>query len=73
MVGIIKKFYCRITRSCIYWKDDVRENINLTIKADSLEEAKVKLHKEAFNLEFSSASKLVQDILISVDGEWIPA
>lgn len=68
-----KKFYCRITRSCIYWKDNIREKINFTIDADSLEEAKKKLHKEAFRLEFSSANKLVQDILISVDGEWIPA
>lgn len=69
----MKEFYCRITRSCIYWKDDKREENNFTIKAESLEQAKVKLHKEAFRLDFSSASKLVQDVLILVNGEWIPA
>ena len=68
----MKEFYCRITRSCIYWKDDKRETINFTVKAETLEEAKKAIHKEAFRLEFSTASKLVQDILILIDGEWKP-
>ena len=65
------KFECRITRSCIYWADDKRENTDLTIEAESLEKAKEQLHKEAFRLEFSTGSKLVQDILIKIDGEWV--
>lgn len=64
------KFECRITRSCIYWADDKRENTDFTIEAESLEEAKEQLDKEVFQLEFSTGSKLVQDVLIKIDGEW---
>ena len=65
------KFECRITRSCIYWADDKRENTDFTIEAESFEKAKEQLRKEAFRLEFSTGSKLVQDTLIKIDGEWV--
>ena len=65
-------FECRVTRSCIYWKDDKRENTDFEIEAGSLEEAKEKLRAEAFRIDIrSGASKLVQDIMIKIDGEWI--
>ena len=65
-------FECRVTRSCIYWKDDQRENTDFEIEAGSLEEAKEKLRAEALRIEFrSGASKLVQDIMIKIDGEWV--
>ena len=65
-------FECRVTRSCIYWKDDQRDNTDFKIEAVSLEEAKEKLRAEAFRIEIrSGASKLVQDVMIKIDGEWI--
>ena len=67
----LKKFECRITRSCIYWADDKRETHNFTIEAKSLNEAKNKLYDEALRLEFSTASKLVQDVLIFVNFKWV--
>ncbi len=63
---------CKITRSCIYWKPDKRDVFNLQIEADSLEEAKKKLNRAAIRLEVrSGASKLVQEVLIKVDGEYV--
>lgn len=64
------KFECRITRSCIYWHKDHRETLDIIIEADSLEEAKIKLHNEAIRLEIRTASKLVQDVMIKINGEW---
>ena len=66
------KFDCRITRSCIYWDDDKRETYGFQIEAESLDEAKKMLYDEAIRLELRSASKLVQDILIKIDGTWTP-
>ena len=63
-------FECRITRSCIYWAEDKRDIHDFTIEADTLKEATKKLYSEALRLEFSSGSKLVQDILIKINGEW---
>ncbi len=67
------EFECRITRSCIYWADDKRENTDLMINAESLKEAIKMLDKEAFRLEIrSGASKLVQDVLIKTEEGWTP-
>jgi len=65
------EFECRITRSCIYWADDERDKTDLMINAETLAEALKKLKEEAWRLEIRSASKLVQDILIKIDGEWM--
>ena len=35
-------------------------------------EVEKKLNREAILLEIRSASKLVQDVLIKIDGEWTP-
>jgi len=67
----LKKFECRITRSCLYWAEDKRETNNFTIEAKSLNEAKNKLYDEAMRLEFSTASKFVDKILIKVEGKWV--
>lgn len=68
------EFECRITRSCIYWADDERDNTDFKIEAESLEKAKEQLRKEAMRLEIrSGASKLVQDVLIKINGEWVDA
>ena len=65
------EFECQITRSCIYWADDKRERTDLMINAESLAEAIKKLNQEAWSLEVrSGASKLVQDVLIKIDGYW---
>ena len=67
-------FECRVTRSCIYWADDARDNTDFTIIAATRKEAEIKLHAEAWKIEIrSGASKLVQDILIKIDGEWVDA
>ena len=66
------EFECRITRSCIYWSDDKRDKTDLMINAESLAEAIKKLNQEAWRLEVrSGASKLVQDVLIKIDGEYL--
>ena len=67
----MKKFECRITRSCIYWADDKRETHDFIIEANSLTHAKNQLYDKAMKLEFSTAVKLVQDILIKVEGKWV--
>lgn len=58
------EYECRITRSCIYWDPEKRENLDFKIVADSRLEARTILRQRAFKIDISSGSKLVQDIMI---------
>lgn len=60
----------RVTRSCIYWDKDKRETTNFEVTAETRTEAEKLIHQEAMRMEYSTGSKLVQDILIEIDGEW---
>lgn len=62
----------RITRSCIYWADDKRETTDFEVEAENRTEAEKLIHQKAMRMEFSTGSKLVQDILIEIDGEFKP-
>jgi len=66
------EYECRITRSCIYWDPEERDIMDFIIVADSELEARAKLRQKAIRVDIRSGSKLVQDIMIRRDGEWVP-
>jgi len=59
----------KITKSSIY-SDHISE-YKVDIEADSVEEAAGKLNRDAIRFDMRSGSSLVQEVLLSVDGEWV--
>lgn len=67
------EFEGRITRSCIYWDPEKRDKTEMMIDAETLAEAIKMIEDQAWKLEIrSGASKLVQDVLLKIDGKWTP-